>query len=121
MTKVIVAKNKLDCEHLLGKFVDDSHYDVLIEEDTDCYLPFNCGMEQKATCKTANCADCNDAQTKDESRIAFKFRKNFFSKKEQQQAYEGLREAAQPSQNRGLAAGPRGEKLGGRDWLLLNN
>ena len=30
MVKVIVAKDKIDCEHLLGQFVDESHYDVLI-------------------------------------------------------------------------------------------
>ena len=42
MTKIIVAKNKLDCEHLLGQFVDESNYDILVEEDTDCYLPAEC-------------------------------------------------------------------------------
>lgn len=101
MTKIIVAKEKFDCEHLLGKYVDESNYDLLVEEDTDCYLP-----KSKIT----------DSET-DETSIAFKFRKNFFSKQEQEQAYIGLREAAVPSQNRGMAAGPRGEKLGGRDWV----
>jgi len=38
MTKVIIAKNKIDCEHLLGQFLDESHFDTLIEADTDCYL-----------------------------------------------------------------------------------
>ena len=94
MTKIIIAKTKIDCEHLLGQFVDESHFDTLIEEDTDCYL----GSE-------------------DESNIAFKFRKNFFSKQEQDAAYTGLREAATPTQNRGLAAGPKGEKCGGREWV----
>lgn len=94
MTKVIVAKTKHDCEHLLGQFLDESHYDVLINEDTDCYL-----------------------YNEDESSIAFKFRKNFFSKEEQEAAYAGLREAATPTQNRGLAAGPKGEKCGGREWV----
>ena len=94
MTKVIVAKTKIDCEHLLGQFLDESHYDTLIEEDTDCYL-----------------------QTEDESNIAFKFRKNYFSKQEQDNAYAGLREAATPTQNRGLAAGPKGEKCGNREWV----
>ena len=94
MTKIIVAKTKYDCEHLLGQFLDESHYDVLIDEDTDCYL-----------------------HNEDESSIAFKFRKNFFSKKEQEAAYTGLREAATPTQNRGLAAGPKGEKCGGREWV----
>ena len=94
MTKVIIAKSKLDCEHLLGQFVDESHYDTLIEEDTDCYL-----------------------HSEDESNIAFKFRKNYFSKQEQDAAYNGLREAATQTQNRGLAAGPKGEKCGGREWV----
>ena len=93
MTKIIVAKNKIDCEHLLGQFLDESHFDTVINEDTDCYF-----------------------FSEDEQNIAFKFRKNFFTKEEQEQAYIGLREAALPTQNRGLAAGPKGEKCGGRDW-----
>jgi hypothetical protein len=107
MVKVIVARDKIDCEHLLGQFVDESHYDVLIEEDTDCYL--------KADYDPTMLDKKND--TKDERKIAFKFRKNFFSKEEQEQAYIGLREAATQTQNRGLAAGPKGDKCGGREWV----
>jgi hypothetical protein len=94
MVKVIIAKTKIDCEHLLGQFLDESHFDTVINEDTDCYLG-----------------------SQDEQNIAFKFRKNFFSKEEQEQAYAGLRDAAVASQNRGLAAGPKGDKCGGRDWV----
>ena len=94
MTKLIVAKSKFDCEHLLGKFLDESNFDTVIEHDTDCYL-----------------------DSKSEQNIAFKFRKNFFSKLEQEQAYDGLRDAAVASQNRGLAAGPKGDKCGGREWV----
>jgi hypothetical protein len=94
MTKVIIAKSKIDCEHLLGQFLDESHFDTLIDEDIDCYL-----------------------QSEDESNIAFKFRKNYFSKQQQDDAYAGLREAATPTQNRGLAAGPKGEKCGNREWV----
>ena len=94
MVKVIVVKNKHDCAHLLGQFLDESNYDTLIEQDTDCYV----GSES-------------------EENIAFKFRKNFFSKEQQEQAYAGLRDAAVASQNRGLAAGPKGDKCGGRDWV----
>ena len=106
MVKIIVAKEKVDCEHLLGHYLDESHYDILVEEDTDCFMPAIC--------------DFNDVA--DERRIAFKFRKNFFSKEEQEQAYLGLKEAATESQNRGMAAGPRGEMLAtegrkGRDWV----
>jgi len=94
MTKLIVAKSKFDCEHLLGQFLDESNFDTVIEHDTDCYL-----------------------DSKSEQNIAFKFRKNFFSKLEQEQAYDGLRDAAVASQNRGLAAGPKGDKCGGREWV----
>jgi len=94
MTKIIIAQTKLDCEHLLGQFADESHFDTLIEEDTDCYL-----------------------DSEDEANIAFKFRKNYFSKELQDAAYTGLREAATQTQNRGLAAGPKGEKCGGREWV----
>lgn len=94
MTKVIIAKSKVDCEHLLGQFLDESHFDTLIEEDTDCFF-----------------------HSEDESNIAFKFRKNYFSKQQQEDAYSGLREAATPTQNRGLAAGPKGEKCGNREWV----
>lgn len=119
MVKVIVAAEKHDCEHLLGQFVDESHFDILIEEDCDAYLPADCDITQKAACGV-ECSNCDVGP--DEKRIAFKFRKNFFSQEEQDGAYAGLREAAVESQNRGLAAGPRGEMLstenrGGREWV----
>ena len=117
MVREIVAREKIDCSHLLGQFLDKSHYDILIEEDTDCYQKADCDPQLKAVCTNNNCAECNILNTKDERKIAFKFRKNFFSKEEQEQAYQGLREAATPSQNRGLAAGPKGATCGGRDWV----
>jgi len=104
MVNVIIARNKIDCEHLLGKFVDESHYDVLIEEDTDCYKNFGSSVVDNET-------DFNELN------IAFKFRKNFFSKEQQDRAYLGLKEAASQSQNRGLAAGPKGEKCIQREWV----
>ena len=120
MVRRIVAKTKHDCEHLLGQYVDESHYDTLIEADTDCYMPPLCDVATKADCGTRDCEDCDKGN--DELRIAFKFRKNFFTKEECESAYAGLREAATESQNRGLAAGPRGPMLstegrGGRDWV----
>lgn len=117
MTKIIVAKTKYDCEHLLGQFVDESNFDILVEEDTDCYLPADCDPINKLNCTKGDCKDCETLDTKSEKKIAFKFRKNFFTKEEQEQAYVGLREAATPTQNRGLAAGPKGEKCGGREWV----
>lgn len=120
MVKRIVAREKIDCEHLLGSFLDESHFDVLVTQDTDCYMPPNCDVLTKAECGMNDCEKCDKGH--DELRIAFKFRKNYFSKQECLEAYAGLRGAATESQNRGLAAGPRGEMLategrGGRDWV----
>lgn len=116
MVRVIVAEDKLDCEHLLGTFLDESHYDVLIEEDCDFYAQAPCGMEERNSCNNnLNCSGCPTGQ--DEDTIIFKFRKNWFSKELQLQAYEGLKDAAGASQNRGLAAGPRDDKLQNRDWV----
>lgn len=117
MTKIIVAKTKLDCEHILGQFVDESSYDILVEEDTDCYMPAECSAMERLDCTEKDCANCPSKNTQDESKIAFKFRKNFFTKKEQELAYKGLRDAATKSQNRGLAAGPKGAPSGGREWV----
>jgi hypothetical protein len=100
--KVIVAEKKHDCEKLLGTFLDESHYDILVNEDTDFY---------------AESSSLN--QHNKELQIAFKFRKNFFTEEEQKQAYSGLKDAAQQSQNRGLAAGPKGQKLQGREWATI--
>lgn len=116
MVKVIVADRKHDCSHLLGQFLDESHYDILVEEDCDVYMPANCDISTQASCElNRDCASCSKGT--DELRIAFKFRKNYFSKELQDQAYMGLREAAVETQNRGIAAGPRGEKLGNREWV----
>lgn len=119
MVKVIVAQSKLDCEHLIGHFVDESHYDILVEEDTDCYLPADCDVASQAACElNHDCSSC--AKGANEKRIAFKFRKNFFSQEEQDAAYAGLREAAVRTENRGLASGIKegtsvtGE---GREWV----
>ena len=99
--KVIVADKKIDCEHLLGQFLDESHYDTLIEEDTDVYMPHIPGQ----------------AESLSEERVILKFRKNYFTQEQQNAAYAGLREAATETQNRGLAAGPRADKLGNREWV----
>lgn len=101
MVRVITAEKKYDCSHLIGKFLDESHYDVLIDEDCDFYVP-----------------DTSlDSNGNGEHNIAFKIRKNVFTTEEQKGAYDGLIGAAGASQNRGLAAGPRGMKLDNRDWV----
>lgn len=103
MTKQIFLKEKIPADHLLGKFLDDSHYDTLIQSDCDVYKPI------PATDKNPNLEDY----------LLLKFRKGVFSKELQQEAYEGLREAAAESQNRGIAAGPRSARSAGRDWVTL--
>lgn len=104
MTEV-VGKYKIDSEDVLGSFIDQSNYDEVISKDMDLYA-----------------IDPLDPDKKDESNIIFKFRKGVFTQEEQDSAYEGLRNAATESQNRGMAAGPRGDRLnaqgrGGRDWV----
>ena len=39
MVKVIVAPTKFDAEHVVGQFIDDSHYDEVIDEGCDFYAP----------------------------------------------------------------------------------
>jgi hypothetical protein len=93
-------------EAVLGHYADESSYDILIDNDADFYLPADFDM-----------LDENDTATLDESRLAFKFRKNVFTEEEQRGAFEGLYGAAVESNNRGLAAGPREESQGSRDWV----
>lgn len=104
MVKVIIAKNKIDCEDKLGNFLDENDYDILIEDDTDCYMPRG--------------GDLSSLVDDDEKFIAFKFRKNWFSEEEQRLAYKGLVGASDhDSDNRGLASGPRGSSQGKCDWI----
>lgn len=98
-------------EDVLGKYVDESSYDILVDSDADFYLPPECDMTKAQDCDQC-CLECLD-----ESRVAFKFRKNVFTEEEQRGAYEGLYGAAVESNNRGLAAGPREESQGNRDWV----
>jgi len=102
MVEVLVRQN-INSDETLGTFVNNNYYDRVIETDCDLYA-------------------WNPTGINDESNIIFKYRKNVFTKEECDAAYAGLREAAVESQNRGLAAGPRGEFLGttgrgGRDWV----
>lgn len=101
MAEIIVCSKKIDCEHLLGKFLDENHYDRVIDSDVDCYGPNN------------SLTDHGNG----EHNVLFKFRKNVFSPDLQRAAYEGLIGAAIESQNRGMAAGPKGVKLQNRDWV----
>lgn len=98
--RIVNAPFKHDCEHLLGTFLDEQHYDLLVDDDVDFYGPKN-------SFESGN----------DETNILFKFRKNVFSDELQRSAHDGLIGAAIQSQNRGMAAGPKGLKLQGRDWV----
>jgi len=99
---VYVAQFALDEDKVLGKYVDETSYDILVENDTDFYLPTK---------------SVTGDDTLSEDDVAFKFRKNVFTPEEQAGAVEGLYDAAGESNNRGHAAGPRAETNGGRDWV----
>ena len=104
MVEVLVRK-KIESEEVLGTFISDNYYDRVIDSDCDLYAE-----------------DPLDPSKMNEDNIIFRFRKNTFTKEECDSAYAGLRGAATQSQNRGLAAGPRGDVLGqenrnNRDWV----
>ncbi|MBT9159541.1 MAG: hypothetical protein DDT26_00800 [Dehalococcoidia bacterium] len=101
MTRIITATKKLDCEHLLGTFLDESHYDILVDEDCDGYGPPLFG------------------ETNGEQNILFKLRKGVFNNEEMDECHAGLIGAAKSSNNRGIAAGPRdlANRHGLRDWV----
>lgn len=110
MVRVIQLKEKHDCEHLLGKFIDHDSYDFVANEDVDVYKP----------------APKMGKPFQDERNVLLKFRKGVFSKESAEKAYKGLRSGATVSDNRGLAAGtsektqyqhlPSGE-IGARKWV----
>ena len=108
---VYVAMFTVDSEDLLGQYIDDSFYDVVIDRDTDAYLPPKCDINKAASCDH-QCIKCMS-----EDDLAFKFRKNVFTQEEQDGAFDGLYNAAVESNNRGMAAGPREKKSGARDWV----
>lgn len=120
MVKVVVLKPEevTPRPDLVGTWLTDEHYHTLVEEDMDLYLPPDCITEIGAddSCEMKKqCSSCNKGLS--EKNIVFKFRKNYFAADMVQSAYEGLRDAAQETQNRGTAAGPREGKLGNRDWV----
>jgi len=103
---VYVAQFVVPSNELIGKYVDDSCYDILIDNDADFYLPPENDM-----------SGSTDVPLTSEANLAFKFRKNAFTKEEQEGAYDGLYSAAVVSNNRGMAAGPRVEHNIARDWV----
>lgn len=120
MTKVVVLKSNevVPRPDLVGTWLDSSHYHTLVEEDMDLYLPPSCAVEMAAedSCdNNMNCGSCTKGLN--EQNIVFKFRKGYFDQEMVKSAYEGLKDAAQPTENRGTAAGPRTESLGNREWV----
>jgi len=115
MVRTIVAEKTLDCEHLLGQFLDDRHFDYVVDEDCNFFAPPICGLEEKSTCTNKDCSSCPKGV--DEDTVIFILRKNFFTEDEQLNALEGLKGAASISFNRGIAAGPREETDSDREWV----
>lgn len=100
MVETVIAKTVINSEDKLGKYMEHSDYDLLVEDDMDFYAPvLEIGRSEPS-----------------EQECIFMFRKNRFTSEEQLGAYEGLVGAALPTQNRGLAAGPKGDRQGGRNW-----
>lgn len=107
MVKIIQLEKEYNCDHLLGKYLEDDSYDIVANEDVDVYLPLKLG------------------QIQDEHTILMKFRKNVFTPEQCVNAYNGLRGGATLTDNRGIAAGsertgayqmlPNGQ--GSRRWV----
>jgi hypothetical protein len=97
---VLIAEFLVEEEKVLGQYPSKELYDLVIDKDTDFYLP-STGFGEELT----------------EDRVAFKFRKGTFTQEEQDGCLEGLWNAATVSDNRGLAAGPRSAKHAKRDWV----
>ena len=116
MVKIVVLtpEEVITRSDLVGTWIDASHYKILVEEDMDLYLPPKSASDITHSYED-ECADGDNGLN--ETNIVFKFRKNFFSREEVESAYDGLRDAAGETQNRGNAAGPREGKQGGRDWV----
>lgn len=102
--RTITSKIKLDCEDLLNVFMDESHFDLTIDEDCDFYFPLPATL---------------GGSVNGDNNLGFRFRKNFFNKEEIAGAYEGLNKAAVHTNNRGTSTGEVGLKKGGnRDWVF---
>ena len=102
--EIYTAEDVTDNESGIGTYADESSWDILIDHDADFYLPVKGVLSGSV-----------DEHVED--RVAFKFRKGVFTQEEQEGAYQGLYGAAIESNNRGMAAGPREESQGNRDWV----
>lgn len=84
-----------EVEKFKAEFLNDSHYEILLQEDTDVYGPEE---EDIFDMFGGNSKDLHD-------RLLLSFRKNVFSKEDCEKARLALRRAASPSKNRGIAGG----------------
>lgn len=105
VSTVISVFKKYDADHLLGQFLDGNSYDQLVDCDMIGYREMDAVENEQHNGKNG------------EHNVIFMFKKGYFTKAQQEGAYDGLRDAAQQTQNRGLAAGPKGIKLQNREWL----
>ena len=92
------SKSKIDCEHLLGKFLDESHYDEIIDYDCDFFDKSGCSSFCNKSCE-----GCDSLI--DEDNVIFVFRKNFFTQREQDILLSSLKVGAIKTSNRGLSTG----------------
>lgn len=99
----LFLEQKYSNPKILGKFIGEESYDTIINSDCNVYKPNGkLGIDDR-----------------DESNVLIKFRKGVFSDLLCSDAFVALLEAATPSQNRGVAAGPRRDKLNNREWLTM--
>lgn len=107
MVKEYFLNGKVPNESFLGTFIDENNYDVLITEDADVYKTTAFGEDRS------------------DNNVLLKFRKAVFSKEAQDNAYNGLRDGATASHNRGISAGPIEGSIqkqsptsqNGREWV----
>ncbi len=84
-----------ETEKLKAEFLNDSHYEILAQEDVDIYAP-----------EEVDIFDMFSESNKDlHDRLLFSYRKNVFPKEEADRAWRALRGAARLSKNRGIAGG----------------
>lgn len=85
----ISIDKKYNCEDMLGKFLDESHADILIEnEAVNVYGPKGVGQTEN-----------------DESNLICGLRPGVFSQEEIIEAYDGLKQGATETTNRSQSAG----------------
>jgi len=91
-----------ESDTLAGEFLNESHYELLVQEDCDVLLPAE-----------PNAFELFAGQESREDRLLLSFRKNVFPESATQAARESLRNAAGSTKNRGTAAGKvEPEKIG---------